>query len=176
VRDPICRYWRTTGPILPHGERGAPQPRGGGCSMTPEVPVILALCVAVLSWQAPALDADGLSPLMRAAARGDAATVTSLVAAGAEVNAAHEALRLTPLMFAAYSGHDAVVQVLLDRGAIANLKDANGASAADWAAQGGHDGTAGVLARAGAQLNPFLNVGLLPFSLMDRAAGKPPGR
>lgn len=144
--------------------------------MTPEVPVILALCVALLSWQAPASEADGLTPLMRAAARGDTAMVTTLLTAGADANAAHPQFRITPLMFAAYSGHDAVVTLLLEKGATANLKDANGASAADWAAQGGHDGTVAALAKAGAQLNPFLNVGLLPFGVMDAAAGKPPGR
>lgn len=144
--------------------------------MAAEVPVVLALCVALLSWQGAAADADGLTPLMRAAARGDTAAVTALVAAAADVNAPHAELRLTALMFAAYGGHDAVVRLLLEKGAAANLKDANGASAADWAAQGGHEGTAGLLAKAGAQLNPFLNVGVLPFALMDAAVGKPPGR
>jgi len=144
--------------------------------MTPEVPVMLAFCVALLAVQAPAVNADGLSPLMRAAARGDTAAVTTLVAGGADVNAAHASLRLTPLMFAAYGGHDGVVRLLLEKGATANLKDTNGASAADWAAQGGHDGTGAIVGKAGAQLNPFLNVGLLPFGLMDTAAGKPPGR
>jgi len=144
--------------------------------MSAEVPVILALCVALLAWQAPAVDADGLTPLMRAAARGDTATVVSLLQSGAGPDDAHAQLRLTPLMFAAYGGHDAAVRLLLEKGATPNLKDANGASAADWASQGGHEGTAGVLTKAGAQLNPFLNVGLLPFALMDTAAGKPPGR
>jgi len=144
--------------------------------MAAEVSVILALCVAVLTWQAPAVDGDGLSALMRAAARGEIAAVTSLAAGGADVNAGHAQLRLTPLMFAAYGGHDAVVRLLLEKGASPNLKDASGASAADWASQGGHEGTAGVLTKAGAQLNPFLNVGVLPFGLMDTAAGKPPGR
>lgn len=144
--------------------------------MAAEVPVIVALCVAVLTWQAPAADAEGLTALMRGAARGDIATVTAQVAGGADVNGAHLELRLTPLMFAAYGGHDAVVRLLLEKGATPNLKDANGASAADWASQGGHDAIAGVLTKAGAQLNPFLNVGMLPFSLMDTATGRPPGR
>jgi ankyrin repeat protein len=77
-------------------------------------------------------------------------------------------------MFAAYSGHDAVVQLLLDKGARPNLKDAAGASAADWASQNGHQATAERLTKAGAQLNPFLNIGVLPFALMDKAAGKTP--
>lgn len=136
---------------------------------------MLVLAVTLMAWQAPALDGDGLTPLMRAAARGDTAVVTALVVGGADVNAAHALLKLTPLMFAAYGGHDAAVQVLLERGATPNVKDASGASAADWASQGGHEGAATVLAKAGAQLNPFLNVGVLPFALMDAATGRPPG-
>jgi ankyrin repeat protein len=126
----------------------------------------------VMALQAGA-DADGLTPLMRAAARGDAAQVTSLLDGGAEANQAHADLRLTPLMFAAYFGRDAVVTLLLEKGATANLKDAAGASAADWAAQNGHQAVADRLGKAGAQLNPFLNVGILPFGLMDKA-GKGP--
>lgn len=134
--------------------------------------VILAV-VALVVVQ-PVADADGLTPLMRAAARGDAAEVSTLLAGGADPNAAHAEVRVTLLMFAAYSGHDAVVQILLDKGARANAKDAAGASAADWAAQNGHQATADRLTKAGAQLNPFLNIGVLPFALMDKAAGKTP--
>lgn len=130
--------------------------------------------VLVLAQASTATDGDGLTPLMRAAARGQTTDVTTLATAGAEVNAAHGDTRLTPLMFAAYFGHDAVVRLLLEKGAQANLKDATGASAADWAAQGGHAVTAQMLTKAGAQMNPFLNVGLLPFALMDKAAGKTP--
>lgn len=141
--------------------------------MGPEAPVILTILLSLLAVQAPA-DSNGLTSLMRAAARGDVTQVTTLVAAGADVNLAHAEARLTPAMFAAYFGHDAVVQLLLEKGARANLKDATGASAADWAAQGGHEAVAGRLTKAGAQLNPFLNVGVLPFGLMDIAAGKTP--
>jgi len=134
--------------------------------------VIFAVVALVLVQ--PAADADGLTPLMRAAARGETAQVTSLLAGGADPNAAHAVVRVTPLMFAAYSGHDQVVQLLLDKGATANAKDAAGASAADWASQNGHQGTTERLTKAGAQLNPFLNIGVLPFALMDKAAGKAP--
>lgn len=134
--------------------------------------VLPALLALVLTQ--PAVDADGLTPLMRAAARGDAVQVTALISSGADANLAHAEARITPLMFAAYSGHDAVVQLLLDKGARANAKDAAGASAADWAFQNGHQATAEHLTKAGAQLNPFLNTGVLPFSLMDKAAGKAP--
>lgn len=131
------------------------------------------LALTFLLAQSPTpTDVDGLTALMRAAARGDAAGVATIVAGGADVNAVHGETRLTPLMFAAYFGHDAVVRLLIEKGAQPNLKDATGASAADWAGQGGYDGTATLLQKAGAQLNPFLNVGVLPFALMDRAAGK----
>ena len=109
---------------------------------------MLALAVALLTWQAPAADADGLTPLMRAAARGDIATVTTtLVAAAPTSTRAHAQLRLTPLMFAAYGGHDAAVRLLLEKGATPNLKDASGASAADWASQGGHEAVGGPCSR-----------------------------
>ncbi len=134
--------------------------------------VLLALVALALAQ--PSADADGLTPLMRAAARGDAAQVTTLLGGGADPNSAHAEVRVTPLMFAAYSGHEAVVQLLLDKGARPNLKDAAGASAADWAAQNGHQAIAERLTKAGAQLNPFLNIGVLPFALMDKAAGKTP--
>ena len=134
---------------------------------------MLTVMLAWMVLQAPApaaVDADGLTALMRAAARGDASAVTALVAAGADVNAPQAELRLSPLMFAAYFGKDAVVRLLLEKGARANLKDAAGASAADWATAGDHPAMTDLLAKAGAQLNPFLNVGVLPFALMDKAA------
>ena len=134
---------------------------------------MLTVMLAWMLLQAPAptaVDADGLTALMRAAARGDVTAVSALVAAGADVNTAHEELRLSPLMFAAYFGKNAAVRLLLEQGAKANLKDAAGASAADWATAGDHPATTDLLTKAGAQLNPFLNVGVLPFALMDKAA------
>ena len=59
--------------------------------------------------------------------------------------------------------------LLLARGAKPDLKDATGASAADWAGAGSRDAAGDVLAKAGSQLNPFLNVGVMPFALMDKA-------
>ena len=134
---------------------------------------MLTVMLAWLLLQAPApaaVDGDGLTALMRAAARGDLSAVTALVAAGADVNAPQAELRLSPLMFAAYFGKDAIVRLLIEKGASANLKDAAGASAADWATAGDHPATTDLLTKAGAQLNPFLNVGVLPFALMDKAA------
>lgn len=135
--------------------------------------MILAVLLTVTALQ-PSTDADGLTPLMRAAARGDVAEMTTLLAGGADVNQAHADARITPLMLAAYFGRDAAVAWLLEKGASANLKDAAGASAADWASQNGHDAVADRLGKAGAQMNPFLNVGILPFALMDKAAGTTP--
>jgi ankyrin repeat protein len=138
--------------------------------------VILALTVTLVLAQ-PAVDApdaDGLTALMRAAARGDVRQVNDLLAKGADVNLQTAGSRLSALMCAAYFGHVDVVKALLARTAKPDLKDATGASAADWASTGSHDDAADVLTKAGSQLNPFLNVGVLPFGLMDKAAGKTP--
>jgi ankyrin repeat protein len=148
--------------------------------MRPEVNpvVVVVMLLAVVVGQPPAAvdvpDADGLTALMRAAARADAPVVVALLAKGADVNHQTEGTRLSALMCAAYFGHTAIVKMLLGRGAKPDLKDAVGASAADWASSGSHAGASDVLAKAGAQLNPFLNLGVMPFALMDRAAGKAP--
>lgn len=134
--------------------------------------VILLALAAAQSSGVDAPDADGLTALMRAAARGDAAAVTGLAGKGADVNRQAAGTRITALMCAAYFGHTEAVKTLLARGAKADLKDASGASAADWAAAGSHDAAGDLLAKAGSQLNPFLNIGVMPFALMDKAAGK----
>lgn len=136
--------------------------------------LLLALAGTQAAGGIDATDGDGLTALMRAAARGDAAAVSGLLAKGADVNRQAAGTRLTALMCAAYFGQDGVVKALLARGAKPDLKDASGASAADWASAGSRAGTEAVLAKAGSQLNPFLNVGVMPFALMDKAAGKAP--
>jgi len=140
--------------------------------------VLFMLALVVALWQAPsgvnAADADGLTALMKAAARADAAAVHALIAKGVNVDHQAEGTRLTALMCAAYFGHTGIVTTLLARGAKPDLKDASGASAADWAGAGSRDAAGDVLAKAGSQLNPFLNVGVMPFALMDKAAGKAP--
>ncbi|MEZ5286767.1 MAG: ankyrin repeat domain-containing protein [Vicinamibacterales bacterium] len=115
-------------------------------------------------------DADGLTPLMKAAARGSAADVASLITDGADVNLATRDQRVTPLMFAAYFGHEAIVRALIDKGARLEVKDAQGAAAVDWAALGDHAELEPILSGPGAALNPFLNTGLMPIWLMDKAA------
>ena len=75
-------------------------------------------------------------------------------------------------MFAAYFGHADAVKALLSKGALLNLKDAQGAAAVDWASLGGHPELEKTLTGPGAALNPFLNTGQMPIWLMDKAAGK----
>jgi ankyrin repeat protein len=139
---------------------------------------LYALLLVLASGQPPAPvdapDGDGMTALMRAAARADAAAVSVLLAKGADVDRQAEGTRLSALMCAAYFGHAEMVKTLLARGAKPDLKDATGASAADWASAGSHGAVTDALTKAGAQLNPFLNLGVMPFALMDKAAGKAP--
>ena len=117
-------------------------------------------------------DPDGITPLMRAAARGQAGELNGLLAKGADVDARTTEQRVTALMFAAYFGHADAVKALLTKGARLNLKDAQGAAAVDWASLGGHPELEKSLTGPGAALNPFLNTGQMPIWLMDKAAGK----
>jgi len=117
-------------------------------------------------------DPDGLTPLMRAAARGDVAQVTALLDRGADPNAVTPAQRVTALMCAAYFGHAAVIKTLVAKGATIEQKDAQGAAAVDWAALGDHPELEKTLTGPGVALNPFLNTGLMPMWLMDKAAGQ----
>lgn len=120
--------------------------------------------------QAPA-DPDGITPLMRAAARGDRAQVNTLLASGADPNESTPAQRVTALMCAAYFGHAPVIQALIARGARIELKDAQGAAAVDWAAAGDHPELERTLSGPGVALNPFIN-STMPIWLMDKAAGQ----
>ena len=60
--------------------------------------------------------------MIDAAIKGDTATVKSLLAQGADVNAQNQAGG-TALMYAATVGYTATVQALLDEDADANVKD-----------------------------------------------------
>jgi ankyrin repeat protein len=118
-----------------------------------------------------AADPDGLTPLMRASARGDLAQVEKLLASGADPNVATPAQRITALMCAAYFGHAPVIKALIARGARIELKDAQGAAAVDWAALGDHPELEKALTGPGVALNPFINA-TMPIWLMDKAAGQ----
>jgi ankyrin repeat protein len=132
----------------------------------------LSAAVFVLTLTAGIQDPDGLTPLMRAAARGDVTQVTALLATGADPNAITTAQRVTALMCAAYFGRADVITVLIAGGATIEQKDAQGAAAVDWAALGDHPDLEKVLTGPGVALNPFLNTGLMPMWLMDKAAGQ----
>jgi hypothetical protein len=119
-----------------------------------------------------AADEDGLTALMKAAARGERAQVAALLARGADPNVRTPVQRITALMCAAYFGHRNVIDTLVAGGARIELKDAQGAAAVDWAALGDHPELERVLTGPNAALNPFLNTGLMPIWLMDKAAGR----
>jgi ankyrin repeat protein len=117
-------------------------------------------------------DPDGLTPLMRAAARGDTKQVAALLAKGADPNATTTPQRVTALMCAAYFGRVDVIKALVANGAKIELKDAQGAAAVDWAALGDHPELETLLTGPNVALNPFLNTGIMPMWLMDKAAGQ----
>lgn len=131
-----------------------------------------AVALIVLMLTATVQDPDGLTPLMRAAARGDLAQVAALLDKGADPNATTPAQRVSALMCAAYFGRVEVIKALLVKGAKLEQKDAQGAAAVDWAALGDHPELEKTLTGPGAALNPFLNTGLMPIWLMDKAAGQ----
>ncbi len=95
--------------------------------------------VRLLAKQGVELDArneDGITPLLRVAEEGLSASVRTLLAAGAAVDAADEEFGATPLMIAAFRGEDEIVRVLLEAGAAPN-KTARGndsGEAAGWTA------------------------------------------
>ena len=125
-------------------------------------------------------DADKLTPLMRASAKGDLKTVTDLISKSANVNAKSSDSGVTPLMFAAYWGEDAVVNALLGKGANIAQKDSGDRTAIDYAATGGRKETAKLLQDKGAKLKPssggafgaFLDAGSMPLKLLEKASGK----
>ena len=90
---------------------------------------------------------NGITELMIAASRGEQARAESLVAAGADVNAA-DVFGYSALMYAASAGHIAVVEALLVIGAEVRLKNKNGLSACELARAKGHDAVARTLRHA----------------------------
>lgn len=135
-----------------------------------------AALVSVPSGDAAPVDQenrDTLTPLMRAAARGDIEAVNQLLAEGADVNAQTAEYRLTPLIFASYFGRMEVATLLVAKGARIALTDAAGAGPVDWAVVGERHEMAKMWTDRGASLNPFLNVGVLPIAFVERAAVAP---
>ena len=89
-------------------------------------------CVAQLPVDAP--DSAGVTPLMRAAARGHLSVVRALLGARANVDASTSEEQFTPLMFAAHWAHLEIADALVAGGATVHKKDKGGREAIDWAA------------------------------------------
>ena len=70
----------------------------------------------------------GLAPIHLAARQGYAATIATLVDAGADVNQPTAGDKSSPLLIATINGHFDVAKALLDRGADPNLAAENGAT------------------------------------------------
>jgi ankyrin repeat protein len=117
-------------------------------------------------------DQDKLTPMMKACAKGDVTAVSTLLGKGADVNRPHAQFRVTPLMVAAYFGHLDLVKLLVAKGAKVDAKDSVSAEAVDWAEFDNHDDIAKLLKANGGRSNPFLTLGSVPFSLMDKAKGQ----
>lgn len=138
--------------------------------------VLLAVFTAIGSMQASSAidqeDAQKLTPLIRASAKGDVKEVNALLAKGADPNRQSSLQGVSPLMCAAYFGHLEVVKALVAKGAKLDTKDRNGGGAVDWAVAGERDEVDKWLESKGATINPFLNLFSFPVAFMDLAAGK----
>ena len=150
--------------------------------------LIGSLCLAVFTAapahaQSSALDkqdADGLTALMKAAAKGEVAKVKDLIAKGANPNVKSSDSAVTALHLAAYWGQTEVVNALIAAKADAMAKATQDMGPIDYAASGGQLEAAKALKAAGASLKPsaggfgaFLDAGTLPFALLSKASGKP---
>ena len=90
--------------------------------------------------------------LCLAAERGDEASVSALLAAGADVEAAN-GRSATALMLAAWNGHEACVSALLAAGAEVEAASEDGATALTLAVRTSHTSCVSALVQAGAGVN-----------------------
>jgi ankyrin repeat protein len=104
------------------------------------------------SSSAPLTQAERDEQLLNAALNGDTDTVSALIAAGANVNAAGQ-YGYTALMKAAFNGHIAIVSLLIAAGANVNAASQYGYTALMKAAARGYTATALALIAAGANVN-----------------------
>lgn len=116
---------------------------------------------ALLSLQQNMQDA-GNTPLMIAAASGDADRVRQLLRRPADINGKNK-FGSTALMGAAAGGYEDVVAMLLKRKAQVNMRSKNGANALIFAAKNGHAGVVAMLLKRGAKHNVPDNVGATPL-------------
>ena len=91
------------------------------------------------------------TPLLTAASKDQLPMVKMLVEHGADLNFKHVVTKLTPLAYAVYDGNNAMVEYLLQKGADPNLKMKGGVSLVRAARYQGHEDTAKLLMKNGAQ-------------------------
>ena len=113
--------------------------------------------------EAPAYDADGFTPLHRAAIGGRTEEVSSLIDDEADVNAPHQKFQGTPLQYAAARGHKDVVELLIAAGASVDSADSMGRTPLMWAASEGRTEVVKVLLANKADANAKTNTGWTPF-------------
>jgi uncharacterized membrane protein YfcA len=109
-----------------------------------------------------ARNANGDTPLHRAAEKGMRALAESLLARGAEVNARSKNGE-TPLHFSALDADVSVAELLLDAGADAAARNEDGESVLMWASLSGHIAVAQRLLARGADANARDRKGSLPL-------------
>jgi uncharacterized protein len=97
--------------------------------------------------------ATGESPIMTCAATGNADTVRTLLAHGANVNAAEPQNNQTALMWAVAERHPAVVRVLTEAGAELSARSRHGFTALHFAAREGDIESTRLLLAAGVDVN-----------------------
>lgn len=114
--------------------------------------LIAAVCI-VLFIPLMSHSDDVNDQIIKAVHRGDIATVKSLLAKGADVNAKMDESGWTALMLAAGEGHTELVKFLLTKGANVNARESVKNTALIRAAVNGHTETAELLLANGADVN-----------------------
>ena len=120
------------------------------------IPVLLLTLLIPLTGYTDDLNED----MIKAAYKGDIATVKALLAKGAEVNAKLKDSGWTALMLAASEGHTEIVRFLLSKGADVNAKCALKDTSLIRAAREGHTDTVQALLANGAEVNAKGEFGL----------------
>ena len=115
-----------------------------------------------------ALDEDGWTPLLWAAAHGNEETVEALLDAGANREAATRLERQSALTLAAKWNRVEVVETLLRRGLAPNRRDSIGWSALMWASLQGRTDVVKVLLDGGATIETVDSDGNTPLILAAR--------